>query len=556
MKKNMKKALIIMAVVITAMLMLTFVSSAVTDCGDGKHLINTRVIEPTCETDGYTESFCTVCEKVLGTSDHKAALGHDYDNAEWSYHEDGDHFVYQASCARDCGAVKNDGKIYYTVDFINPWAVDTYCEDVWYAKLAETHKEVEVASAFVAAGECAQSPEVTVTRIKDKAYGRYIFAGWTAAKTDSEEALGAVIDLAATPITENTEFFAAFTADKEVTYQVQFHNANNASLTRYITVRHGQKADDDIFKPQGVDENGDIIYLKPPTMDDSNRYYYVFKTWNLDINHIYGNTEIVAVYYENPRIYEYVFCDFNGNPLGDEYTEAVIYGGRSKFYSDSSFEALMARPKDRTYIYAWMGGFTAKESIHQTSVNSLTPPAGALDTRFKDESNYKPIELIPQYVKNLVDYEFDLTAVIPASEKDPEYYLDKILVNIVNSSGQLVATGMTQNVNGKAIFKCSVNDSIYFDITAVTLDEKYSGSKRLERNFIYDPTYTKISTTINLEISESFIAGTHCGCLHHNTLIRPIWVRILNLLYRFFNVKYACCDDMYATIGDLLIYTK
>ncbi len=556
MKKNMKKALIIMAVVITAMLMMTFVSSAVTDCGDGKHLVNTRVIEPTCETKGYTESFCTVCSKVLGTSDHKAELGHDYVGADWSYHADGDHFVYQASCARKCGAVKNDGKIYYSVDFINPWVADTYCEDVKYTKLAETYKEETVASAYVAAGECAASPDVTVSRIKDKAYGRYKFAGWTLSKTDSEDAQAAVIDLAATPVNENTSLYAAFTADKEVSYIIQFRNANNAALTREINVRHGQKADDDIFKPQGVDENGYTVYANPPTMDDSNRYYYVFKTWNIDINHIYGNTGIVAVYYENPRIYEYVFCDFNGNPLGDEYTESIIYGGRSKFYSDSSFATLMARPKDRTYIYAWMGEFTAKDSIHQTSVNGLTPPPGALDTRFKDESNYKAIELIPKYVKNLVDYEFDLTAVIPATENDPEYYLDKIIVNIVNSSGQLVATGMTQNVNGKAVFKCSVNDSIYYDISAVTLDEKYTGSKRLERNFIYDATYTKISTTINLELSQSFIEGNRCGCIHHNTLIRPIWVRVLNLLYRFFNVKYVCCDDMYATLGDLLIYTK
>ena len=49
---------------------------------------------------------------------------------------------------------------------------------------------------------------------------------------------------------------------------------------------------------------------------------------------------------------------------------------------------------------------------------------------------------------------------------------------------------------------------------------------------------------------------THCSCIHHNALLQPIVVRLFNILYSFFNVKYVCCYDMYSTIGPLLDYTK
>lgn len=553
MKKTMKKALIVLSVVIAAVLMMTFMASAATDCGDGKHLTGERVIAPTCTTGGYTETYCTVCGKVFGTSDHIAALGHDYDSAEWKYVTNGNGFDYQAECAREnCGVVKTDGKFYHSVTFVNPWATDTETtkEELSYTSLAKTWKNEELLTIYVVEGGTVNEG-VDAKRQKDYDFGEYDLSGWTLAPADSGDFTESDFFLFGDDgdtIDKNTNLYAAFTGNPEVYYTVQFYNANGVAFTREISVRHGKKVDDDIFKP---DENG--VYQNVPQLEETASHYFTFSKWNIDINALYGDTVIVAVYDNNPKMYEYIFCDYQGNEL---HTETVAYGAASVYNGNADFAAEMERPKDRTYIYAWMGEFTIENTVHTTHISSMKAPMGYLDTRYKDSEDYEVIRLIPAYVQRLVEYQFDLTAIIPSTEPDMDYYLDKVIVQILNDKGQYVGGGRTSDVNGKAVFKCFLRDSQYYTITAVTEDEKYHGEKVLERNFIYDATYTKISTTINLELNEDYVNGNRCSCIHHNAIVRGLWVRILNLLYRLFNVKYVCCDDMYATLGDVLVYTK
>lgn len=560
MKKTMKKVLIIMAVVITAMLMMTFAASAATDCGDGLHLTDARVIAPTCTEGGYTETFCTVCGKIFGTSDHKAALGHDYENANWNYVTNGDHFIYQATCAREnCGTVKNDGITYYSVEFYNPWVAAAYDDEITYTKVVSEWKTQQLGLIYVAKDGFANDEDITASRKKDKAYGEYIFAGWADSAKDADELVSSdIIDLAATPVTANTELYAAFEGNPEVYYLVQYNNANGYPLTREIAVRHGQKVDDSIFLP---DENGEYQNTNLLSMPETNKYYYTFSGWNIDINHLYGDTAVIANYNNNPKLYEYIYCDYEGNVLrdseGNELKETLGYGAVSEYHDDAVFAGLMERPKDRTYIYAWVGAMTTGKGNYSTSITNMCPPAGALDMRYANEEDYAPIYIMPAHTPRLVEYVFNLTAVIPETENNQRYYLDKIIVNVLNDKGQLVGTGRTTaSDDGKAVFKCTLNDSKYYTITAVTEDEKYRAEMVLERTFIYDPTYTVINTTINLELSEDYVAGTRCSCIHHMAILRQPWVTILNLLYRIFNVKYVCCDDMYATLGDVLAYTK
>ncbi|MBQ8503893.1 MAG: hypothetical protein IJ491_06430 [Clostridia bacterium] len=556
MKKTMKKALILMTVVIATMLIMTFAASAASDCGDGKHLTGTRVIEATCTSGGYTETYCTVCDTVFGTSDHVAALGHDYDNAEWNYVTNGNGFNYQAECARDnCSAVKNDGKFYHSVSFINPWATDTTTTkaEISYTVLAKTWKNEQVGLTYVEENGTV-SEGVDASRQKDYDFGKYDLSGWTLAPVDSGEFTESdlfVFGADGTKVTENTTLYAAFTGDSEVYYSVQFYNANGTPLTRDIAVRHGQKVDDSIFRP---DENG--VYDNAPTLPETSKYYYTFDRWTIDINALYGNATIAAVYVNNPKMYEYIYYRYEGSELKEYATETVVYGEPSKYYGDPEFKKAMEREKDRTYVYAWLGDFVVVDGIHTTSISSMQAPVGYLDTRYKDSEDYEPIRLAPKHVTNLVEYSFNLTAVIPSTESDVNYYLDKIIIQVLNDKGQYVGGGRTSNVDGEAVFSCLLNDSQYYTITAVTEDGKYEAEKVLERTFIYDTTYTNISTTVYLELSEDYVKGNSCSCIHHNTLFRGLWVRILNLLYNLFNVKYVCCDDMYATLADVLAYTR
>ncbi len=552
MKRTMKKALVLLGLVLALALVMSFTGFAATDCGDGNHIEGKRVVEATCTTAGYTETYCTVCGKLFSTSVTESALGHDYIDAEYYYTKNGNSYLKKRDCKR-CDYVEVDAGTYYKVEFVNPWVTDTLCPDITYTDLAETWKEHQVAVKYVLSGEIVAADDVKVLRQKDKDFGVYKLSGWSEAVVDSGEFTAETLFDFAEPITENKTLYAAFTGDENVHYTVRYVNADGERLSIDFQVFHGKKADDSLFQPQGTDENGKVVYANAPTLKEDNHRYYVFDRWNTDINNIYGTVSIKAVYNSHDKVYEYVFLNYKGEEIA---TEEVAYGTASQFVGNAEFESKMARPKDRTYIYAWKGSFSVQGQNHTTNIATLIPHMSAKDTRYKDDQYYKPTYLIPVYSQQLVEYVFNLTCILPDSEHDKEDYLDALIIQIVDDKGQLVASGRTSSSGGNAVFKTKLRDSQYYIVTAVSEDEKYHAEKTIERKFIYDTTYTDINATINLEVSEDYLEGLRCNCIHHNTFIRPIFVRILNLLYNLFNVKYVCCDDMYATLGDVLAYTK
>lgn len=552
MKRTMKKSLVLICVILAAVLVMSFGSFAASDCGDGNHKEGKRIVEATCTTAGYTETYCTVCGKLFSTNVTESALGHDYIDADYYYTKNGDSFLKKRDCNR-CDFIEVDSGKYYSVEFLNPWVTASVCDEITYVDLAESWKTEQTALKYVLDGETVSADGLWTYRQKDKAFGTYKFAGWSKKVVDSGKFTAETLFDLSTPITANTTLYAAFTGVEDVHYTVRYVNADGERASKDFEVYHGKKADDSLFQPQGTDENGKVIYANALTMKEDNHRYYTFDRWNIDINHIYGPVSIKAIYNAHDKVYEYVFLNYKGEEIA---TEEVAYGTASVYSGDADFEALMERPKDRTYIYAWMGDFSVQGQNHTTNISTLTPHMSAKDTRYKDDQYYKPTYLVPRYSQRLVEYVFNLTCVIPESEHDKEDYLDALIVQIVDDKGQLVASGRTSNVGGKAVFKTKLRDSQYYIVTAVSEDEKYHAEKTIDRKFIYDLTYTEINATINLEISEDYLKGLNCTCIHHNTLIRPIFVRILNILYNLFNVKYVCCDDMYATLGDVLAYTK
>lgn len=552
MKRTMKKALVLICVILAAVLVMSFTGFAASDCGDGNHKEGKRIVEATCTTAGYTDTYCTVCGKLFSTNITESALGHDYVDAGYYYTENGDSYLKKRDCNR-CDFIDVDSGTYYAVEFLNPWVTDTLCPDITYTDLAMTWKTQQAALKYVLSGDAVSADDVKVLRQKDKAFGLYKLSGWSETVVDSGEFTAETLFDFATPITENTTIYAAFTGIEDVHYTVRYVNADGERASIDFEVYHGKKADDSLFQPQGTDENGKVIYANALTLKEDNHRYYTFDRWNIDINHIYGTVSIKAIYNAHEKVYEYVFLNYKGEEIA---REEVAYGTASVYSGDTEFESKMARPKDRTYIYAWKGNFLVQGENHSTNIATLIPHMSAKDTRYKDDQYYKPTYLIPMYSQQLVEYVFNLTCIIPDSEHDKDDYLDALIVQIVDDKGQLVASGRTSNVGGNAVFKTKLRDSQFYVVTAVSEDEKYRGEKTIDRKFIYDTTYTDINATINLEISEDYLEGLRCNCIHHNTLLRPIIVRIFNILYNLFNFKYVCCDDMYATLGDVLAYTK
>ena len=605
MKKTLKRAMLVSVVIMAFVLMMSFASSAASDCGTGNHnLIELEGQKATCTEPGYTVSYCTLCERVVGTTITENALGHDYKGAEYEYEQVGSYYKRGLTCQReDCGETVYDTHLdennmsafdrYYLVELVNPFVADTYCADVTYTKVIESHKEeviskkkdAEYGKWYIKEGETLESyaqglgyadyeawmaavdNENFVQRFKDKAFGAYDLIGWTESKMESglfdEEDL---VDFAATKVTANDKIYAAFEGDPNVNYLVQFMNANGAYFTTQFNVRHGQKADDSIFKP--VVEDGEVVYtggqlVLPETM----KSYYEFKGWNYDINNVYGNVTFTAVYDEFNKVYEYQLKTWDDDKeefvISDATATAVC--GMSLEYTlpeGKTINDITARPKDRTYLYSWNGNWMTEDGLGFNSKNTQ-PPYGSLDTRYKDTEGYAPIVLTPTYNKNYNLYEttivikFANTVQFDNEIYERNRYLNNLNVQITDANGQLMTRGTANLVEGTdyAEFTCVLYDSTSYTVTVTSERNKYSGATVLSRNYVYAydaPVYISVALTLD----EDYVEGQSCRCICHNSLFKPIWVKILNLLYNLFNVKYVCCDDMYASIGDLLAYVK
>lgn len=608
MKKTIRKALVLLAVVAMAVVMMSFASSAAASCGSGNHFLVETYYAPTCTTSGYTRYDCTVCDFYSTSAKVDPPLGHDYEGVDYVYEKEGSFYKKGIKCNR-CQEIQYDSVDgayveYQLVELCNPWVVDTYDAEITYTKIADTYKTEllskkgvpEYGNWYVKKGESLMSyitelgfasydkwmaavdNENFCERWPDKAYGLYELAGWTTEAKDADEfTADDFVDFTA-PVTENSKIYAAFRGDSEVAYNVQYVNADGGYFTTIFDVRHGQKADDSIFEPllDGnkeyiLDENGVIQYQNPKlSLKEDANYYYVFKGWSIDHEHVYGPVTIKATYHAIPKQYDYAIYlwDAAANDYVKSDITANAYYGAPLAYSNlpdgKTINDVTARAKDRSYIYSWTGDWEILGRYSKVQSNATTVPNGYQDTRYRGTEGYEPIALIPTYKTALNYYRTTVTIKFDSSVKfdsatTPEYereeYLNGLNVQITDENGQLMATGTGYLVAGTdyAQFTCALYDSSKYTVTVMSPRGKYIGSTVLSRNYVYDfnaPVYISVGLTVN----QDYINGLSCKCIHHNTLFQPLWVRLLNLLYRIFKVKYVCCDDMYATIGDLLVY--
>ena len=504
---------------------------------------------------------------------------------------------------------------YQLVELFNPFVAETYCSDVTYTQLAETYKEdpqliatrknAEYGRWFIKRGETLISyieKELgftgatvyndwlasikkgdTCTRIKTKAFGEYTLSGFTTSVKDSGAFTSADLYDFSGVIGTDVKLYAAFTGNPHVKYNVRFVNADGRpeASTKYFEVFHGTKADDGIYKPvvdaQGnyiLDKNNVIQYTNPELyMAENANFYYEFKGWDQDHTKIYGDVTIKATYNAIPKAYDYAIYvwDAKSGTYVDSGVRAndIVFGSPlvySNLPAGKTIEDVNARAKDRTYVYMWNHKYNLLNSSYTFGETVSSVIRGYQDTRYRNEEGYAPVIITPSYdhtpnlYKTRVVVKFDKNVSFAESsskEYEMEQYLNGIAIQITDANGQLISSGTANLVPGTdyAEYNCYLRDSTSYTVTAKTVLGKYTGASSVDRSTVYSAD-APVNLSVGLTINADYLEGLSCKCIHHNSLFQPLWVRILNLLYRLFNIKYVCCDDMYSTIGDILVYTK
>lgn len=565
MKKTLRKALVLFAVVAMMFTVAAFSASAEGECAH-TNLYVAKTVEPTCEEMGYNIMGCVDCENSnVSTVMTKDALGHEL--GDRVYEATGNGYTLKRSCKRDnCDKVFTWGD-YYKVTFVNKFAADnsSFDENVLYTdvvkdggyitKVIEPSKSTYVEYAteevtedispireclyengsyilYVKSGNTVDFRGNNPSRIKDYNYGAYRFAGWK----DIDK-----------PITANTEIEAEFTGDDK-TWTVTFVNYDSTSLSQNgFTVNHGNKVTYDAATP--VRES-----------DVKNSYTFAGWTYNgkaVNLNNIYGNVTVKANFNETANKYNLSYKDINGQSYS-KTDSGVVFGGKA----ENGGKISVTNYQDNQFVYVHTGQWRYVESdTVTTTLSNLVIPeyhwtydAEGNEKEYVKTKDGDSFTLTPVFNQKRRVYVFNMQVVrtdFDAEDKYPENYsLEGFTIQVTNAAGQLAGKGTTDK-NGRLTL--NLNYSTSYIVTAVSPEGKYRAEQMMAAPYQEVIDYT-IRPTVDEEWKESFLPS--CRCICHNTLLKPLWVRILNLLYRLFNTKYVCCYDMYANIGSLLAYTQ
>lgn len=493
--------------------------------------------------------------------------------------------------------------VYYLVNFYNNKVTASYDDTVTYTKVAKTYKApVLLYSAYVKSGTEAYYEADIPSREKTKAFAKYSFVGWT---EDAELREATSVDNLSTyecadlsKIDGNKNYYPVFVGETHgasgiITHDVVVYTVNEEGTVVPGTVNqeivHGGS-------PK-YSYNGE--YYPEPSMPEDIVNTYTFNGWSTEHNDVsgkpgiplksekiseteviygiedfpvYGDVNFYPTFIANPKDYtvefyrydgktpvEYTFAtDGSDNPLK---TKAVFDGVHLKtnLYEVSGIKLLnedkkaMDKPSDDTYMYIWKGNWALLSAEGTAGRTVDLRNFSVIESDLIEVDGKKVIRLVPVYERVKQLYAVDIIMSVPSGE-DSDYYRGEADVHVVANNGQLVASGKTDE-NGR--FRCYLYNQRPFTVTIATQDEKYLGNATI--NFLQKVdgnTDTEAYVNrCNVEMAMNPDYETHCTCIHHNSLLQPLIVRIYNILYNLFNVKYVCCYDMYSTIGPLLAYT-
>ncbi len=411
-------------------------------------------------------------------------------------------------------------------------------------------------------------------RGKDKTFGAYGFNGWNTSADGSGEKFEDV-----EAISENITFYATFkgvTDRTEVSYT--FHNWDGAMLTARTVAPYGSVA-----------KYGD---LNPPTREKDERAWYEFDGWTIGKNgkilygdktdeiELYYDTAIYAHFIEHKNYYTVKYVDSNGDVLkvdgSDLVSENVTYGKSIAEAVNSLPYGALDIPRDKKYIYTFEDQWIIEkvndyEVAKEYTINShsfILPKTVYVydedgNTMGVTPSDKDVITLSPKYRRDPVKYTFKVTIITDNFDKNDVYengmttsaLLDKFTIQVTDANGQYVAHGQTDK-SGVFYFSAYYSDSL--KVTASTTNNnKYYGETTLyfatlDQIEYYENIGITIAPGVTAEWNEG-IKGCTCFC---HSAFGGIVVKIYNLLYRLFNIRYVCCDDLFIVHGDILAYTK
>lgn len=590
MKKSMKKYLVLMFVVMIAMIVTAFSVSAAENnnhCSKCETFVPVLVgnsVAASCEQYGYTEMICKPCNDkgiytLLYREKTSDALGHlENVNHVLVKEENGTSYYKKVTT---CGRIANDVVCnynftaeyddhtvikYYKVTYVNSFVADTFDESCRYADLAKTYKEEVLYTEFVKEGTRA-SYAINPYRMADKNWGKYVFVGWALTEQPADDADNSKLPTYSNgfdvPIedvlTADYKLYAVFEGVIEI-HDVTFYSERGVKL-RTVQIPHG-----------GMVQNSQIPAA--PGKGDNIELKYTFDFWTLfdytdefkfAQEHIYGDVGLEAHYAATLKKYQVKYYNKDGVELGKGMTDIVTARvlGVEDVQEPVKAIAIRNNPEaygiessyfDAAYDYTFTGNWIIEgRNNFVFNIDNVKLPSDAVE--YTEATKDYSIKVTPEYRKVVRVY--DLTVFV-TYYNDGNYHPEEVNLQVTDASGNPigVATLTEKDIVSekdakvptyKKVFK--VNYSPSYRVVATS--KNYKGEKNPIFNYggnNYNGYYPG-GATIVLTREET----GPCSCICH-TIFKPVWVGILNLLHNLFKAEYVCCDDMFANIGENLVY--
>ena len=453
---------------------------------------------------------------------------------------------------------------YYKVTYVNSFVTETTDETCLYTDLAKTYKEEVLNSEYVKEGTRA-SFVTNPYRMADKNWGKYTFVGWALEAQEADDADNSKLPHYSSgfdvPIEDvliaDYKLYAVFEGST-VIHNVVFYSERGDRLTS-LSIHHGGTV-----QPHQVPA--------APLKADNVEFKFTFDYWTL-FNHIapfvfadepiYGDVDIKAHYESTLKRYLLKYFNKDGVELGEgmsEYVTVEVLGAADIDYPEKAWDIRNDPEKygvassyfDASYDYNFTGNWLIEgRDNYVIDIDYVKLPAGTLDY----DQTHSYIKVLPEYRK--VRRVYDLTVYVTYAD-DGNYHPEEVNLQITDASGNpigvatltekdIVSEPNARVATYKKVFK--VNYSPSYRVVATS--KNYKGERNPIFNYggdKYDGYYPGGATVLLTREKEG-----PCGCICH-TIFKPIWVGILNLLHNLFKTEYVCCDDMFATIGDNLVY--
>ena len=585
MKKSMKKHLILALIVVAMVLTTVFAVSAATstekyycpECQTDVTVNIHEIVEPTCEAEGYSILECNgvredengneiECDYIFQEikADKRPATGHKL-SSDITYvkpSQDKNYYEGRIYCKnKDCelyttkGGVENPTK-YHKVTFVNEYVTKT-TEDLGYTKLATayySYNNAEEAEKCVHTVKyVVEGQSVTNTSAKreaDRNYGEYELIGWQNRANGENVNYSDTFEVGKDSPADWT-VFARF-AGKTIVYTIDFYAGKRISGTiGSLKVTHGTP----------------IASLKQTwEKEDDMTSRYEFDHWTVqgyDIkiaegSYVYGKMNLEAVFNPIAKKYSFAYYHyynskddnkpvmFNGSAATDEVCPGDGIGATKGLAMNTTYVDGLYGYSTREYDYKFTGKWivaNGQAAGRELDLNNLDL-SNMLDTV---ASKNQPIILIPKYqpIQRLYSLSIKVGYI---DDMDETQHPTKATLQITDASNNLVATAKLTRTADYPYYvytaKVPYTDKYY----KVAVDsDAYAGSE--------DVSYSETLQGYPEVVFDMDRKGKDdCNCFCHS-LIKPIWIKVLNVIYSLLGKKIVCCDDLFAENGHLLNYT-